>query len=60
MDRMYLKTILDQLEREKVNHPHKFGDNPVHAKCLPNFNQAIDKLRKELEKLGEDASGSSA
>ena len=56
MDRMYLKNILEQLEREKSAHPTKFGDNPVHAKCLPNFDQAIDKLRKELEKLEESAS----
>ena len=51
---MYLKNILDQLEREKTAHPTKFGANPVHANCLPNFDQAIDKLRKELEKLGDD------
>ncbi len=54
MDRMYLKNILEQLEREKSVHATKFGTNPVHSNCMPNFDQAIDKLRKELEKLTEE------
>lgn len=51
MDRMYLKNTLGQLQREKDEHGTKYGDNPVHAKCLPNFDAAIDKLQKELDKL---------
>ncbi len=54
MDRMYLKNILEQLEREKSVHGTKFGANAVHAKCLPNFDQAIEKLRKELDKYNEE------
>jgi hypothetical protein len=54
MDRMYLKNILEQLEREKEAHGTKFGANPVHANCLPNFETAIDKLRKELDKFNEE------
>jgi hypothetical protein len=51
---MYLKNAIEQLEREKSVHAEKFADNPVHANCLPNFEQAIGKLKQELEKLGEE------
>ena len=54
MDRMYLKNTLEQLQREKEAHPTKFGDNPVHSKCLPNFEAAIEKLQKELDKFNEE------
>ncbi|HEY9731509.1 MAG TPA: hypothetical protein V6C89_06330 [Drouetiella sp.] len=54
MDRMYLKNTLEQLQREKDAHDTKFGDNPVHAKCLPNFDTAIAKLQKELDKFNEE------
>ena len=54
MDRMYLKNTLEQLQREKDAHATKFGDNPVHSKCLPNFQTAIEKLQKELEKFNEE------
>jgi hypothetical protein len=49
---MYLKNAIDQLEREKSVHAEKFAANPVHANCLPNFDQAIGKLKQELEKMG--------
>lgn len=54
MDRMYLRNTLEQLQREKDAHGAKFGDNPVHAKCLPNFDTAIEKLQKELDKFNEE------
>lgn len=54
MDRMYLRNTLEQLQREKDAHGTKFGDNPVHAKCLPNFDTAIEKLQKELDKFNEE------
>jgi len=55
MDRMYLKGAIQQLEQERAVHDEKFADNPAHAKCLPNFDSAIDKLRKELAKLDQSA-----
>jgi hypothetical protein len=51
MDRMYFITAIDNLERERAIHFTKFADNPAHENCLPNFDQAIAKLRLELEKL---------
>ncbi len=54
MDRMYLKTTIELIRREREAHNQKFGDNPVHSGCLPNFDRAIENLRKELEKLGEE------
>ncbi|CAN5215974.1 hypothetical protein BH10CYA1_BH10CYA1_44020 [soil metagenome] len=54
MDRMYLKNTLEQLKREKDAHGTKFGDNSIHAKCLPNFDTAIEKLQKELDKFNEE------
>lgn len=54
MDRMYLKNTLEQLKREKDSHGTKFGDNPVHANCLPNFDAAIEKLQKELDKFNDE------
>ncbi len=51
MDRMYLTTSIENLEREKAAHATKFGDNAAHANCMPNFEQAIAKLAAELEKL---------
>lgn len=58
MDRMYLKNSIEQLQREKDSHESKFGDNPVHSKCLPNFDLAIDRLQKELDKFNEENSTS--
>ena len=51
MDRMYLLTTMENLEREKSVHAEKFGNNSAHANCIPNFEQAIEKLAAELEKL---------
>jgi hypothetical protein len=51
MDRMYFINAIENLERERAVHSTKFADNPVHNNCLPNFDQAIAKLRAELEKL---------
>ncbi len=51
MDRMYFITAIENLERERAAHATKFADNPAHENCLPNFDQAIAKLRAELEKL---------
>jgi hypothetical protein len=51
MDRMYLITTMQNLEREKSVHATKFADNAAHANCLPNFELAIAKLAAELEKL---------
>jgi hypothetical protein len=51
VDRMYLLTTMENLEKEKNLHAEKFGGNPIHANCLPNFEQAIAKLGAELEKL---------
>lgn len=56
MDRMYLKNTLELLQREKDAHGTKFGDNPVHSNCLPNFEAAITKLQKELDKFNEENS----
>lgn len=51
MDRMYLKTTIENLEKEKQLHPLKFGKNPAHQNCLPNFDQAIARLQTELNKF---------
>jgi hypothetical protein len=51
MDRMYFIMAIENLERERAVHGTKFADNPAHENCLPNFDQAIVKLRAELEKL---------
>jgi hypothetical protein len=51
---MYLKNTLEQLQREKDAHDTKFGDNPVHANCIPNFDTAIAKLQKELDKFSDE------
>lgn len=55
MDRMYLKGTIEHLEREKAAHPQKFGANPVHQNCMPNFDAAIGRLKAELEKLELEA-----
>jgi hypothetical protein len=51
MDRNYLKNAIELLEKELAQHDKKFADNPKHANCLPNFQQAIAKLKLELAKL---------
>ena len=51
MDRMYLKNTIEHLERERSAHDEKYAANPAHKNCLPNFDAAIDKLKKELAKL---------
>lgn len=51
MDREYVSRTIENLEREKAIHDQKFADNPHHNDCLKRFEQAIIKLRKELEKL---------
>lgn len=53
MDRMYLLTTIENLLREQSVHAEKFADNPAHANCMPNFEQAIIKLQAELEKLDQ-------
>ena len=60
MDRMYLIKCLEQLQKEKDSHGETFGDNPVHSKCLPNFDAAIDKISKELTKLEEQNAAAKA
>jgi hypothetical protein len=55
MDRMYLKNVLELLEREKLAHDSKFAGIEVHAHCLPNFDRAIAKIMEELNKLDEVA-----
>lgn len=59
MDRSYLKNTLDNIRLQKAAHDAKFAGNQVHKNCLPRFDQAIENLEKELEKLGESASSSS-
>jgi len=54
MDRMYLKQTIEHLERERAAHGTKYAENPVHSNCLPNFDLAIDRLKKELAKLEEE------
>jgi hypothetical protein len=51
MDRMYFITAIENLERERAVHDTKFAHNPAHEQCLPNFDQAIAKLRAELDKV---------
>jgi hypothetical protein len=48
---MYLKQTIEHLERERSVHDTKYADNSAHANCLPNFDQAIERLKKELAKL---------
>jgi len=55
MDRIYLKNVLELLEREKMLHDEKFSGLEVHANCLPNFDRAIKKIEEELNKLDEVA-----
>lgn len=50
-DKMYLKATLERIEAVKAVHDQKFSDNPVHKNCLPNFDRAIDNLKKEILKL---------
>jgi hypothetical protein len=54
MDRMYLKQTIENLENERAGHDEKYAANPAHSNCLPNFDQAIDRLKKELAKLEEE------
>ena len=54
MDRYYLKTTMEKIEKEKSEHPQKFGDHPVHQNCMPNFDQAIASLQAELDKLDRE------
>ena len=51
MDRMYLKSTIENLENERSIHDNKFAANAAHKNCLPNFDSAIEKLKKELVKL---------
>ncbi|HEY9867787.1 MAG TPA: hypothetical protein V6D08_01150 [Candidatus Obscuribacterales bacterium] len=51
MDREYISRTIETIEREKAAHDEKFAGNPHHENCLPRFDQAIAKLKKELEKL---------
>jgi hypothetical protein len=51
MDRAFLKMTIENLERELSVHAEKFGNNAVHANCVPNFEQAILRLQTELQKL---------
>jgi hypothetical protein len=51
MDRAFLKMTIENLERELSVHAQKFGNNPAHANCVPNFEQAIARLQAELQKL---------
>lgn len=56
MDRIYLKTTIEHLEHERAIHDEKYSGNPVHANCLPNFDAAIEKLKRELAKLDGESS----
>jgi len=51
MDRMYVKQTIEHLESERSIHDKKYADNPAHKNCLPNFDMAIDRLKKELDKI---------
>jgi hypothetical protein len=51
MDRMYVRTTIENLEREWELHPQKFANNPAHKNCFLNFTQAIERLKLELNKL---------
>ena len=53
IDRMYIKSTIENLESEKSVHDKKYADNPAHKNCLPNFDRAIDQLKQELAKLDE-------
>lgn len=53
MDKEYISRTIETLEREKAAHDQKFAGNPVHKNCLPRFDEAIARLKKELEKLQE-------
>jgi hypothetical protein len=57
---MYLKTTIENLEREMSLHPVKFANNPCHQNCQPNFEQAIAKLKLELAKLEPEEGPESA
>jgi hypothetical protein len=51
---MYLKQTIEHLESERSVHDTKYADNPAHANCMPNFDMAIDRLKKELAKLEDE------
>ncbi len=55
MDRMYLKQTIERLEYERSIHDEKYSRNPAHTKCLPNFDIAIEKLKKELAKIESES-----
>jgi len=48
---MYLKSTIENLDHERSIHDKKFAANAAHKNCLPNFDSAIEKLKKELVKL---------
>jgi hypothetical protein len=54
MDRNYLKTTMEKIEKEKSEHAQKFGSHPVHQNCMPNFDQALGSLQAELNKLDRE------
>jgi len=60
MDRMYLKTTIENLQTERNGHDKKYADNPAHKNCLPNFDAAINKLQQELVKLEEQEQSAKA
>jgi hypothetical protein len=55
MDKTYLKTVLDKLERMKAVHSDKFSDNPKHADCDGRMDKVIDNLKEEMGEGEETA-----
>jgi SOS response regulatory protein OraA/RecX len=56
MDREYINRTIENLKKERAVHDQKFASNVAHQGCLPRFDQAIENLRKELEKLESKSS----
>ncbi len=55
MDRHFLKTTIEKIEKEKSEHSQKYANHPSHQNCLPNFDQALASLQAELDKLEHEA-----
>jgi hypothetical protein len=48
---MYILSVIERIEAERLVHAKKFRGQALHEHCLPRFDQTIEKLRAELQKL---------
>jgi len=47
----HIKGLIRNLESEKAVHDTKFAGNALHTDCLKRFDNVLDQLKDELQKL---------